>query len=311
MSEGETKPEDGSMPDRNQLRGYVVAIDAFDQESASTLGDLVVIIRGNILVLVLAGIAGAILGAGVSFLVEERYQATATISFAGGSDGGVDIASIARQFGGVGALAGLQTSDSNQEEEAYATLTADQFIGNFIDRRNLLPIIFADKWDEAEQDWDAESQHDVPSRWDGIRYFKKKVLAVERDARSGLIDVSIAWREPAVAADWANGLVGLVNELARNKAIAESQASIEFLNRELESAAVLDIRQGIFRLMQSHMNTIMLANVRPDFAFRVIDPALAPDADDYDFPSRVLFLIAGGLAAGLVVLILLIVFKRR
>ena len=45
----------------------------------------------------------------------------------------------------------------------------------------------------------------------------------------------------------------------------------------------------------------MLANVRAEYAFRILDPASTPDADDYASPNeRLILLVAlllGGIAA--------------
>jgi len=43
----------------------------------------------------------------------------------------------------------------------------------------------------------------------------------------------------------------------------------------------------------------MFADIRDEFAFRTIDPALAPPVDEYFFPNRLVFLLLGAVIGGL------------
>jgi uncharacterized protein involved in exopolysaccharide biosynthesis len=43
----------------------------------------------------------------------------------------------------------------------------------------------------------------------------------------------------------------------------------------------------------------MLANVREEYAFRVVDPASVPDADKYVWPRRALILALGLVVSGM------------
>lgn len=73
---------------------------------------------------------------------------------------------------------------------------------------------------------------------------------------------------------------------------------MKYLNGELESASSVELRQSIHRLIEAQVQTIMLANVRQDFAFRVIDPAVVQDADHYVSPRRALLAFMGIVLGG-------------
>ena len=45
----------------------------------------------------------------------------------------------------------------------------------------------------------------------------KSILSVDEDKKSGLISLSISWKDPEVAAEWANDLVKQLNEQLREK----------------------------------------------------------------------------------------------
>jgi uncharacterized protein involved in exopolysaccharide biosynthesis len=65
--------------------------------------------------------------------------------------------------------------------------------------------------------------------------------------------------------------------------------------------------------MEAQLNKKVLAEVRPDFAFRVLDKALPSDLHNFVSPSRKVYLGAG-LGLGLVAALLLVLFidsRRR
>jgi uncharacterized protein involved in exopolysaccharide biosynthesis len=71
---------------------------------------------------------------------------------------------------------------------------------------------------------------------------------------------------------------------------------------------VLEVRQAIYSLAESHFKTMALAKAREEYYFRVIDPPVAPDRDDYVSPKRALMIAAaviGGAMLGLMVVIFL------
>jgi len=107
------------------------------------------------------------------------------------------------------------------------------------------------------------------------------------------------WKHPAETAQLADEFVKLANEDLRQRAVAESERKLEYLRRL--GAEVTDVaqRQLIFQLMQSEISFGMLANVRPDYAFRVVDAAVAPDVDRPALPRRGVIAVSG-LFAGLV-----------
>jgi uncharacterized protein involved in exopolysaccharide biosynthesis len=89
---------------------------------------------------------------------------------------------------------------------------------------------------------------------------------------------------------WANSLVRDANKLIRERALREAQQSIIQLEHELANTDMLDVKQVIYRLMENQLSTSTLANAREDYAFRIIDPAVAPEADDYVRPKRLLII---------------------
>jgi LPS O-antigen subunit length determinant protein (WzzB/FepE family) len=123
--------------------------------------------------------------------------------------------------------------------------------------------------------------------------------SVTQATRGGLVTVTIEWRDPKQAADWANLLVQRLNSEMRARAIASTDKSVSYLEKELGATSTLGTQQAINRLIETQVNQRMLANVTQEYTFRVVDKALPPEPDDKIGPSKIL-LIALGFGIGLV-----------
>jgi LPS O-antigen subunit length determinant protein (WzzB/FepE family) len=104
--------------------------------------------------------------------------------------------------------------------------------------------------------------------------------------------ISIAWTDPATAALWANEYVALANELIRTRALQHAESNIEYLRKQVEETNVVELERVIYNLIESQIQTLMLANAREEYAFIVVDPAVAPETRTT--PRRKLIVLSGG-----------------
>ena len=185
------------------------------------------------------------------------------------------ISSLVSQFSGLGDIPGINLGGgSNNTLEAIATLKSRALTTAFIKEENLMPVLFADRWDAAKQQWHANTE--VPTDWDAFQLFDNNVRFVNMDSRSGLVTLAIEWHDPDLAAHWANLLVQRVNAQRRSEAIHEAETSINYLKQQLATTSSVEIQQAIYRLIEAQEKTIMVANSRSEYTFKVIDAAIAP-----------------------------------
>lgn len=197
------------------------------------------------------------------------------------------ISSIAGQLRGISAIVGLDLpTGDDPKQEALATLRSRAFAETFIVDHGLLHALFPDNWDESEQAWQIEDPDEIPTLGDAYRKLKNDVLFIQEDYRTGLLTIVVEWVDPNLAAEWANAFVRDFNEMWRIEAIRDAEASQQYLRAELEKTSIVDLRQAIFRLIETQINQVMLANVREEYAFKVIDPAVVSDPDEYVRPNR-------------------------
>lgn len=236
--------------------------------------------------------------AAAAFLMPLKYRAEVLVVPVEEGKVGGGLSALAGQFGGLAELAGVNLGGgAGRKETSVAYLGARVFIEGFVKDKNLLPVLFASDWDAGAGKWKEQDENKVPTTWDAYQFISKHVLSVEMDKKTGLVTLAVEWKDRGQAVEWANELISRANLDLRRAAIAETESSLAYLQQELTKTDVVEVRQAIFKVMESQFKTKMLANVQEQFAFKVIDPAAPMGADAFVKPKRLL-LIALGLVCG-------------
>jgi uncharacterized protein involved in exopolysaccharide biosynthesis len=203
-------------------------------------------------------------------------------------------------------IAGLGLGGATDQAQIIAMLESRGFTAAFIRDKQLLPVLFADLWDEQTNTWRVEPE-EQPDIRDAVKYFGEAVrFVVEDEPRTGLVTLAIEWRDPKLAADWASELVHRLNESARNRDIEESQRKLDYLNREMAKASLVELRQAISRVVEEQINAMMLAQAQQEYAFKIIDPPIVPKQRVW--PKRTLIVMVTTFLGG--VLGLFVVLSR-
>ncbi len=196
-------------------------------------------------------------------------------------------------LGGVASLVGITLNGGDSlTEEALAVLKSRQFTQKFIDDLNLMPVLYSKLWDPQARKWKVDEKHQpTPSR--AYRYFDKTIRSIAQEKKTSVITLNIDWTDRLSAAAWANELVQRLNLEMRRREISRDEAAVGYLEKEFESTTAVATREAIGHLIEMQIKQRMLATVTPEFAFRIIDPAVAPDKNERHFPNRFLLAIAG------------------
>ena len=213
----------------------------------------------------------------VSFLIQKQYDAVIVISpVTSTSDkslGGGALGSLS----GLAALAGMSLGSDSKKNESLATLESQAILQRYIVENNLMPILYEGQWDPRTGKWTETDPKKVPTLWKATQFFKSNVRTVTPDNKTGMVTLKIRWKDAALAAKWANGLVKMTNDYARQAAITESDRNIAYLTQQAAATDVLGIKQAIYNLLQAEISKSMIAKGTPEYAFKVIDPALVPE----------------------------------
>ncbi|NJO13253.1 MAG: serine hydrolase, partial [Gammaproteobacteria bacterium] len=172
-------------------------------------------------------------------------------------------------------------------------LRLNDTIGKFIDAQNMVPLLFADQWDATAKRWKKNDIIEEERRQLAISVFTRGVLSVERERLTGIVTLTVDWRDRHQAADWANGLVAMANALWRQQVIDEAAQSIQYLTKELESTNTLEVRDAVYRLIEASMKQRTVATVRRDLLFKVLDKAVPPLANQLIRPRPLRYAAIG------------------
>ena len=111
------------------------------------------------------------------------------------------------------------------------------------------------------------------------------------------MSISLDHKSPILAAQWVNWLIEDANSAVKAQDVAEAERSIEYLREQVSNTSLADLQAVFFDLIQSQTETVMLAEVRQEYVFKTIDPAVTPE--EKSKPSRALICVLGTLLGGM------------
>ncbi|MCS6126363.1 LPS O-antigen length regulator [Shewanella baltica] len=282
-----------------------------------------VIWRGKWLIIAITAIFT--IGAVVYAIMQPNiYKSEALLAPASEEQGG-GLSALASQFGGLASLAGVNLSSKkgvDKTELAIEVLKSRHFISEFILKHDIMPdLMAAKKWDREsdkiiydEDDYLFETNtwiRDVkapfkpePSMQEAYRVFSK-MIAVNSAKDTGMVTISIEHVSPTIAKQWVTWLIQDINKVMKERDVTEAQRSTEFLNRQIALTNVADIKTVLYKLIEEQAKTIMFAEVRDEYVFKTIDPAIAPE--EKAKPKRVLIGILGLILGGMLGFILVLI----
>ncbi|MFG0454079.1 Wzz/FepE/Etk N-terminal domain-containing protein [Shewanella mangrovisoli] len=251
------------------------------------------------------------------------YKSEALLAPASEEQGG-GLSALASQFGGLASLAGVNLGakgSTDKTQLAIEVLKSRQFTSEFIQKHNILAdLMAAKKWDrdadkviyspelynEQTNTWVREVKAPFklePSMQEAYKEFSK-IIAVNKDKESGMVTISVEHLSPTVAQQWVTWLIQDINKVMKDRDVAEAHRSTEFLNKQIALTNVADIKTVLYKLIEEQAKTIMFAEVRDEYVFKTIDPALAPE--EKAKPKRALICVLGTMLGGMLGVMLLL-----
>ena len=271
-----------------------------------------------VICVLLAGLAGA----GYAITKPNIYRSDVLLSPSTGSSGsGMNIAG---QLGGLASLAGISLGggSSNKSELALQVLKSRKFVGNFIEKHQILvPLMASTGWDKKtdtlkyndelylvdEGRWlnSDEGETLKPTILNATQYFLKNIMSVNADTKTGMVTLSIDFYSPEIAQQWLVWLVSDLNEEMRLHDMEDAKNSIGYLNGQLKKTNLTDSREMLFKLIEQQTKTLMLGHARKEYVFETVDPAVVAELPSK--PKRKLIVavsvVLGGFLGCLIILI--------
>jgi len=252
-------------------------------------------------------------GVAFALIKPDIYQASVLVAPAN-EEGGVK--GLSGQLGGLASLAGINLGGggSNQTVIAKEVLQSRAFLTDFIRRHQLaIPLKAVDGWNKEKQQWqynrevynpeteewlkDDKGESFAPTDWDLVEAFKRVHLSVSENKDTGMLNISIKSLSPTAAKEWANLLVADINEHMRKEDVGTSEARIAYLEGKLGETSIAGMQQVFYQLIETETRTVMLANAQPEYVFKTVDPAVAPQ--EKSEPKRALIVVLAVMLGGM------------
>ena len=236
---------------------------------------------------------------------------------------------LSGQLGSLAALAGVNLGGGSGSKTGLAieVLKSREFLGQFIERYNLyVPVMAVKGWDQASNTllidndvYDSENnkwirevkapRKEKPSLLETYEEFLK-LVNVQHDTKANMVRVSVEYYSPELAQQWVTQLVADLNQYMREREAADATRSIAYLNSQVAQTNLADARSMLFSLIEEQTKTLMLANVRDEYVFSTVDPAVIPEMKNK--PKRSLIVVLGVLLGGIIsILVVMIAHYER
>jgi uncharacterized protein involved in exopolysaccharide biosynthesis len=133
---------------------------------------------------------------------------------------------------------------------------------------NLFPVLFSGK----PVKWKSEQE----KMWAGIRFLETaiKVNPVQKD---NIIQITADFKDPKVAGDLVSFVLTELIEYMSSEAKRVAETNKRYLESQLDKTADPFIKTKLYSLIAQQIETSMMAEVKENFAFKIIDPPRIPD----------------------------------
>lgn len=215
----------------------------------------------------------------------------------------------------------LASSSSNDAQEAIARIKSYDFFSiYFIPNVSYQNIVATKKWDSKsniitydDNLFDTKTNKWIdsrkPSLQEAYEEYKNKVL-ISQDNLTQFITISVDHHSPTIAKKWLDIIILNINESMKARDRLDAQNSIKFLSGSSNSTNIQSIRDVISALLESQMQTLMLAYSNDAYIFKIIESPIAPEKKSG--PARAVICILGTIFGGFIsIVIILFNYYRR
>lgn len=233
---------------------------------------------------------------------------------------------IPGQLGGLAALAGVNVGGAGEKVTlALEIIKSRKFISYFIEQHDLLvPLMASVDWGRANNELiiDQDLFDTTSGKW--VREVKApykvkpslleahekfiELMTISKNKDSGMVTLSFEHYSPYLAKVIVELLVQGINNEIRQRELREAQSSIDYLTKQLSETSIADVKSMLFSLIEDQTKTVMLANVRDEYIFKTVDPAVV--AEKKLRPSRMIWVLMAGIS-GFLLSALIVVFRVK
>ncbi|MBN2569744.1 MAG: hypothetical protein JXB42_09990 [Deltaproteobacteria bacterium] len=183
----------------------------------------------------IAAIVGAasIVAVIASLLMTKIYKAEAVIIPVSSKSGSGGLAALASQFGGLASLAGVNVPGMQDDTQKFVSILKSRtLVEKVINREDLMPILFEDKWDVKSRKWKTSDPKKTPNREDAVIKMKNLVSVMD-DKKNKTIKIAGEFRDPLIAARVVNAYLDELQNFINDNALTTAKRNRIFIEGQL------------------------------------------------------------------------------
>jgi capsular polysaccharide biosynthesis protein len=265
----------------------------------------------------------SIIGVIISLLLPNIYVSKTILVPVNTSSG---ISGAFGSYSGLAGLAGISLpsgGDEGNSAKAMEKIRSLSFFENNILTNIYLPDLMAvDSWnsktntltfDDSIYDTNSNTwirdfsypQQQIPSAQESFKVFITEHLSLSEDKKSGFVTLSIKHQSPLVAKQWVELVVNEVNAFYRQKDKLESEKAVSYLNQQISTTGLSEIKQVLAQLLQEETKKLTLIEANQYYVFDYIDPPAV--MEEKSEPKRALIFILSALLGGMLSIVLVLI----
>jgi len=245
--------------------------------------------------------------------LKDYYRSEAILSISGDSEQSMSLS----RFSGLASIAGVNLPTSSAENKGalvQETIKSRTFLKHLITFEGILPSLMAaktfdikakalifdnNKYNVKTNTWVRKAKHPYQSTPSVLEARKEYLgnMAISQDKTTGFITISIEHISPVFAKNFLDLIIREVNVLLRQKDLRESSDALEFLTTEISKTSLIEIKSSINQLIQTQLQTQMMARINDDYILRTIEPPFIPETKSK--PSRSIIVVLGAMLGGI------------
>jgi len=227
-----------------------------------------------------------IVGVTYSLLAPKIWTSSALLIISEDSGSSFNSSSMS---GGLASLAsfGMNNGTTQKTTQALAIMKSREFFEHLLKFDEVLPNLMAVKsfdlnrkkaifdesvYDPTTKKWITSK----PKNWLAYKVYQK-IFSLQFKDDSGLVTISVSHRSPEFSQSFLDLIIRELNLLNRNRALRQSQDSLEYLYEELRTSQLNDVKLAISQLIETQLKTQMLARVKIDYSLETLDKPYYPN----------------------------------
>lgn len=197
----------------------------------------------------------------ISFLSPRIYEAKAVIMPVVQSQEQSGMSAIALQLG-------IASNQASNASELFSLLQSNILMERVIIKNNLVPVFFGEE---------ATGKKVNDQIWDGIRYLKNTIYKARDNKRDGIIELSVEFKDPEISARILTYILTELTDYMSSEAKRVADTNKKYLESLIDKNSDPLIKQKIYAMIARQIEISMMAEVKENFAFKILDPPKTPD----------------------------------